>query len=302
MSAETNIWEGVVLMENSVTCSNCQTEINNVSPVYIVSNVRKFGNQKFPIWRCPACSSIHCETEISGPELYRNYPVHLSKADRFLRTWARKLAKLGRFHGVGKASLILDYGCGGGGLLQCLKESGFINVHGFDPYTQEFNKPSVLENKYDLVYCIEVIEHVAEPIAMLRTLRKLVRPGGLLILSTPRAEGIDLQRWWLHQFPLHAPYHQHIFSEACLAKEARANGFDIVYLRRNFFMFSWRPFFSEAFVNFFLSQHENKIDAFYERLNLIPLILKLRFWTYGLFGGLIRTQKRDAMLIVFRAR
>ncbi len=42
-----------------------------------------------------------------------------------------------------------------------------------------------LGGQYDLVTCMEVIEHVADPGAFIRQLAARVAPGGLLILSTP---------------------------------------------------------------------------------------------------------------------
>jgi 2-polyprenyl-6-hydroxyphenyl methylase/3-demethylubiquinone-9 3-methyltransferase len=46
-----------------------------------------------------------------------------------------------------------------------------------------------LEGQFDLVTCMEVIEHVADPAAFLKALAKRLAPGGLLVLSTPNATG-----------------------------------------------------------------------------------------------------------------
>ena len=46
-----------------------------------------------------------------------------------------------------------------------------------------------IEGRFDLVTCLEVIEHVADPQAFIGALARRLAPGGLLILSTPNANG-----------------------------------------------------------------------------------------------------------------
>jgi 2-polyprenyl-6-hydroxyphenyl methylase/3-demethylubiquinone-9 3-methyltransferase len=42
-----------------------------------------------------------------------------------------------------------------------------------------------LSGRFDLVTCMEVVEHVADPAAFIQALAARLAPGGLLILSTP---------------------------------------------------------------------------------------------------------------------
>jgi 2-polyprenyl-6-hydroxyphenyl methylase/3-demethylubiquinone-9 3-methyltransferase len=44
-----------------------------------------------------------------------------------------------------------------------------------------------LKGRFDLITCMEVIEHVADPAAFVNALAKRLARGGLLIMSTPNA-------------------------------------------------------------------------------------------------------------------
>lgn len=93
----------------------------------------------------------------------------------------------------------LDFGCGTGGLIRFAKKQG-IDCVGFDEgYGAELarlkNIPVLTEHelkasgqKFDFVSAIEVIEHSPDPLAMLRLIRSVLKPGGILFLTTGNAK------------------------------------------------------------------------------------------------------------------
>ncbi len=55
-----------------------------------------------------------------------------------------------------------------------------------DAVLAELGRPLPFEaHAFDLVFACDVVEHVEEPVGWLRDLRRVLRPGGRLLLSTP---------------------------------------------------------------------------------------------------------------------
>ena len=100
---------------------------------------------------------------------------------------------------------VLDVGCGGGLLSEAMAQAG-ADVTGIDlgtatvevaelhalesgvsvRYLRESAEQHALTNAgaYDVVSCMEMLEHVPEPQSVLRALHTLVKPGGDVFVST----------------------------------------------------------------------------------------------------------------------
>jgi len=140
-----------------------------------------------------------------GPEamLHKLNPVRLQYIrDRIDQHW--QCDECSRTPLAGKVAL--DVGCGAGLLCEPLARLG-AKVTGLDASSEviavaqdhaaamgldvDYRAGDVqeLQGRFDLVTCLEVIEHVADPAVFLKTLAERLAPDGLLILSTPNATG-----------------------------------------------------------------------------------------------------------------
>ena len=52
-----------------------------------------------------------------------------------------------------------------------------------------FDEHPELDGAFDLVYCSALLEHVADPFAAARTIRRLIKPGGHLYFAGPWVQG-----------------------------------------------------------------------------------------------------------------
>jgi SAM-dependent methyltransferase len=94
--------------------------------------------------------------------------------------------------------------------------------------------------QFDLVVSFEVLEHLPTPLVHLREVRRITRPGGLLILTTPNFNGLS-RRWLGVRWRVIDPEHLGYFTSVTLSRLLREVGYRSVRVRpRSLDVLNWR--------------------------------------------------------------
>jgi SAM-dependent methyltransferase len=88
-------------------------------------------------------------------------------------------------------------------------------------------------DRFDLIVMLNLVEHVADPVGVLRKAESLLAPGGVVWLQTPNFRSLDArlfrERNWAG---LHCPRHWVVFGDRGLRAALAAAGLDPVRVRR----------------------------------------------------------------------
>lgn len=130
---------------------------------------------------------------------------------------------------------ILDVGSGTGTFLHWVRERGFPNLLGLDPFIEKdityANGVRVIkgdvfsiEGSYDLIMLHHSFEHMPEPVAVLRRLSELVRPEGYILIRIPVADSYAWREYRTNWVQLDAPRHLHLHTRRSMELMAERVG------------------------------------------------------------------------------
>ncbi len=134
---------------------------------------------------------------------------------------------LGR-RGLRPGYRVLDYGAGTGRLAAILRQLGTAvdgveaaeparleasRRYGFEFYPELSAVPTA---SYDFVVSVEVIEHLTDPHTVLRELRRVLKLGGCLFLTTPSARGLAARVYGARWREAANPFHLVLFTDTAL--------------------------------------------------------------------------------------
>ncbi|PIP47899.1 MAG: hypothetical protein COX14_04940 [Chloroflexi bacterium CG23_combo_of_CG06-09_8_20_14_all_45_10] len=167
--------------------------------------------------KCRNCHLIYVNPIEKGSKINEDYSQRKSVDASIIRESRLRAAKsqvelIKRYK---KGTNLLDIGCGEGFFLFNASRAGYV-AKGIElsqdaaAYAKRefslaiearaFEERQFPENCFDIVTLWQVLEHLPYPLAILKEVHRILKPGGLLIVSTPDIEGIPARifrrKWW----------------------------------------------------------------------------------------------------------
>ena len=204
---------------NIVRCRACQLVFVNPQPT--VEALREY----------------HAASELLSQDGWSSYFDHSQKQIREL--WEERLTDVKRWKQAPNVSL-LDVGAGYGDFLHYVSKQGWqVSGFEFSPAVAQVSQkkygiPLAVgdlfempfpDHSFDIITMWHVLEHLADPMAVLRRLFELLRPGGLLVIEVPNLNCLVRKSY---QVPLTVNLHLYHFSPTTLSSLVSAAGFNVL--------------------------------------------------------------------------
>ncbi len=136
---------------------------------------------------------------------------------------------------LSKQSSILDVGCGSGRELVKMREHGFTNLTGIDPYLPKSidygqgliihkRELCTLEGTWDIIKFNHVFEHLPDPLDALKHVQRLLSRNGTCIIRVPVVPCEAFEKYGINWLQLDAPRHLYIYSLQAMMLLARRTG------------------------------------------------------------------------------
>jgi 2-polyprenyl-3-methyl-5-hydroxy-6-metoxy-1,4-benzoquinol methylase len=112
--------------------------------------------------------------------------------------------------------------------------------------------------KFDVIFMLNLIEHVADPVAVLTKMRSLLAPDGVIFLKTPNYDSLDARLFRNQSWGgLHCPRHWVIFTPESFTRAASAADLTVVKLE----LTQGAPFWTVSALSWLARHGLVRIDA-----------------------------------------
>ncbi len=187
-----------------------------------------------------ALREYHAAGELMSQDGWSSYFSH--SQEQICDLWQERFADVKRWKQAQNASL-LDVGAGYGDFLHYASKEGWqVSGFEFSPAVAKLSREKYgialavgdlfempfPNQSFDVITMWHVLEHLADPTAVLKRLFELLRPGGVLVLEVPNLDCLIRKSY---RVPMTVNLHLYHFSSATLSRLASAAGFKVLRSR-----------------------------------------------------------------------
>ncbi len=231
-------------------CPVCGSE--NISE-FLKTKDYFFTGEEYSLYKCSGCEIVFTNPRPGDDELWKyykteNYLSHNAKSlspvsllYRFVRNINvnKKYRLVTKYVSKGK---ILDIGSGTGELLKKFKDEGW-DTKGIEPdndarsfakneYSLDISDLDELEKlnnaSFDVITMWHVLEHVPDPNQRIETVKRLLKPEGILVIAVPNIDSKDFLYYKKFWAGLDVPRHLYHFSSNSISNLISKYGLKIV--------------------------------------------------------------------------
>jgi 2-polyprenyl-3-methyl-5-hydroxy-6-metoxy-1,4-benzoquinol methylase len=246
-----------IAVEQITACNSCGSPSTEV-----VATSRDFQfdtcSNEFSFVRCQQCGLIYLRDRPAISTLGVIYPPNYGpyKFDERLgpvinrvRNYVQRRKIEPIVEQASPNAIVVDVGCGGGGLLRIMKRLGpsgwrLIGVDISATASQQLASVGIefrigrfesmewdLPNP-DVIIMNQVIEHLDDPSMVVRRSFELLKPGGILLIETPSVDAWDARLFYKRYWGgWHTPRHWTLYTPATLAQLVQRHGFALITIK-----------------------------------------------------------------------
>ena len=236
---------------NTFTCFNCGSY---KFKTLFLGKDRMFGLPgEFMVDECIDCGQISTHPELSNEEIEKYYPTDYLLFTSAIEDEKNRFKRFDRKHGLDlrcravisnskvKQGRILDIGCATGIFLHGMQLRSWEcfgiepSFHAADYARTRFDLQIITgylkseqfpDSFFDVITLWDVFEHLPSPIDTLNIINMILKPGGLLVITTPNIDSWTSKIFGKFWAGWELPRHYHVYSPRLLKSLLQKTGFD----------------------------------------------------------------------------
>ncbi len=201
-----------------------------------------------PIVRCNVCNLVYANPRWESNVVRDSYsvvedPTYVEEREGRVLTFSRNLKPFESLVAPNSSTRrLLDVGCHIGVMVELAQQRGWeawgvepstwaseqARARGLHVITGTLDSAEVPADYFDVVTMWDVIEHLTDPAAELRNVRRVLKPGGIFAIHT-----IDIESWFArlmgNRWPWLMEMHLYYFSPRTLGKMLEQTGYQVIH-------------------------------------------------------------------------